>query len=312
MLKTSRRSFFMLGILLVLSASSCSDHANVAAPTLLATPTSKPVNTPVAPTSTASPIPTQTVTRMPGIGSKWISSVDGMVMLYMPAGDFSMGTDVYDADDEKPAHVVHLSAFWIDQTEVTNAMYQLCVRARVCAAPTSSASYSYSSYYDNPQFADYPVIFISWVDARDYCSWAGERLPSEAEWEKTARGTDGRMFPWGEDAPNCSLANFTTNGRTCVGDPARVGSYPGGASPYGVLDMAGNVMEWVKDVYDPLYYRHSPQNDPAGSDKSDYRVVRGGSWYSDGKSLRVTNREFENPFNTYDTLGFRCALSAAP
>ena len=111
MLKTSRRSFFMLGILLVLSASSCSDHANVAAPTLLATPTSKPVNTPVAPTSTASPIPTQTVTRMPGIGSKWISSVDGMVMLYVPAGDFSMGTDVYDADDEKPAHNVHLSAF---------------------------------------------------------------------------------------------------------------------------------------------------------------------------------------------------------
>jgi eukaryotic-like serine/threonine-protein kinase len=310
-LKSFNRAAFLLGVLILLSTGSCSGHANVATLTPLATSTSGPSNTPtLVPTSAPTETPTEILTPPPDIGSEWVSPVDNMVMVYVPEGDFTMGNDAY--DDEKPAHIVHLSTFWIDLTEVTNAMYKLCVQAKVCAAPTSSASYSYTSYYDNPQFVDYPVIFVSWVDARDYCSWAGERLPTEAEWEKAARGTDGRLYPWGNEAPNCSSANFTTNGRTCVGDPARVGSYPGSASPFGVLDMAGNVMEWVHDTYDPSYYSRSPQNDPQGSDKSDYRVVRGGSWYTTDKALRLTNRNYENPYNTYDTLGFRCVRSITP
>jgi serine/threonine-protein kinase len=221
-----------------------------------------------------------------------------------------MGNDTY--SDEKPAHTVYLSAFWIDETEVTNAMYKLCEDAKICQKPSFGGSYSHSWYYGNPKYADYPVIFVSLVDASNYCTWAGRRLPTEAEWEKAARGTDGRLYPWGNISPVCALANFTANGRTCMGDPAPVDSYSDGASPYGALNMAGNVMEWVSDRYDPAYYSRSPQSDPPGPDNSDYRVVRGGSWYTDVDALRVTNRNLENPYNTYDTLGFRCAQNATP
>ena len=191
-------------------------------------------------------------------------------------------------------------------------MYQACEKAKVCQKPSLSGSYSHLSYYGNQKYANYPVFFVSWVDARDYCTWVGRRLPTEAEWEKTARGTDERIYPWGNTSPICSLANFTTNGRTCFGDPSPVGSYLDGASPYGALDMAGNVMEWINDRYDPAYYSRSSQSDPPGPDNSDYRVIRGGSWYTDGSGLRATNRNFENPYNSYDTLGFRCARSVTP
>jgi len=301
--KTVDRRFFLMGILLVLSAVSCNGREITFTPTSLPTATSRPVNTPVPPTQTASLVPTQTEPPLLGIGSRWTSPIDGMLMLYVPAGDFSMGTDVYDADDEKPAHVVHLSAFWIDQTEVTNAMYQLCVQAKVCVAPTSSASYSYSSYYGNPQFADYPIIFVSWVDARDYCSWAGKRLPSEAEWEKAARGDDGRTYPWGEDPPGPAMANYNNQ----VGDTRAVGSYPAGASPYGALDMAGNVAEWVADWYDPDYYPVSSASNPTGPESGEFRVLRGGSWFNMARAMRAAFRLSNYPDLQSDTLGFRCA-----
>jgi formylglycine-generating enzyme required for sulfatase activity len=269
-------------------------------------------------------IPTLSVTPTPGIGSTWISPVDGMVMVYVPEGEFTMGMDADQAlevcfqfqmgcshdwfTDAEPVHKVYLDAFWIDQTEVTNAMYALCVADGDCQSPVNSSSYSRSSYYGNPEFNDSPVVYADWNMANAYCTWAGRRLPTEAEWEKAARGTDERIYPWGNNAPNENLLNFQLN----VGDTTAVGSYPAGASPYGALDMAGNVLEWVADWYSGTYYRNSPTENPLGPDLGDTRVLRGGAWSDSGGVVRSAFRTRSNPTNSGDYLGFRCARDANP
>ena len=170
-----------------------------------------------------------------------VSETDGMVLVYVPAGEFRMGSAGSDSqaqDNEKPQHTVYLDAFWMDRTEVTNALYALCVKAGACQPPLS-VNYSWrESYYGNSQYDGYPVVYVSWKDAAAYCEWAGRWLPTEAEWEKAARGTDGRLYPWGNAEPDANRLNF--NGNV---DARAVGSYPSGASPYGALDMAGNVWE---------------------------------------------------------------------
>jgi formylglycine-generating enzyme required for sulfatase activity len=218
-------------------------------------------------------------------------------MVFVPAGEFIMGSST-----------VQLNAFWIDKTEVTNAMYAHCVEAGACSAPRSSVSHARPSYYGNPEFEDYPVIYVSWVDAQKYCSWTGGRLPTEAEWEKAARGTDGRTFPWGEQDPSgtVDLLNFYAQ------DTTEVGMYPAGASPYGVLDMAGNVSEWVADWLSLDYYKSPPPANPPGPGSGEYRG-RGGSWATTLTELVQTSSRTGNfPTDSSGGIGFRCARDAGP
>jgi formylglycine-generating enzyme required for sulfatase activity len=214
--------------------------------------------------------------------------------------------------DEEPVHTVFLDAFWIDQTEVTNAMYAACVHAGACQPPTDTPNKLPRMRYGNPEFADYPVTNIDSTAAEAYCAWAGGRLPTEAEWEKAARGTDGRLYPWGNDSPICSLSNSSPNFTACLGDTSPVGSIPAGASPYGAFDMAGNVYEWVADWYGEAYYSRSPSNNPTGPDSGEMRLVRGGAFHLNDAGIRSTDRQTIHPWGISATVGFRCARRASP
>jgi formylglycine-generating enzyme required for sulfatase activity len=231
-------------------------------------------------------------------------------MVLVEAGEFLMGsTDAHPdaASDEMPQHKVYLDAYYIDRTEVTNAMYRACVEAGFCTPPGQIKSFAGYDYYGNPDFDDYPVVYVNWNQAVSYCGWRKARLPTEAEWEKAARGTDGRLYPWGEEC-DCTRANYGgTSG--CAGDIAKVGSYPEGASPYGLLDMSGNVWEWVNDWYLDIFYQDSPLKNPKGPSSGERRIVRGGSWNAGAVLLRAANRQYFSPSYSDGYLGLRCARS---
>jgi eukaryotic-like serine/threonine-protein kinase len=232
-----------------------------------------------------------------------ISPVDGMSMVEIPAGEFMMGKEEIIGPDDSPRHSVYLDAYWIDQTDVTNAMFAKCVQAGKCTFGIQHAATDI--HYGNPDYADHPVVYITWYQAVEYCQWAGRRLPTEAEWEKAARGTDGRPFPWGKKPVDSTLANYNGN----INDTTPVGSYPLGASPYGLLDMAGNVRQWVADWFDALFYRNSPLQNPLGPGLGEKRVLRGGSFKDPANGVRVTTRFAHVPGSAGVNRGFRCASS---
>ncbi|MBN2555468.1 MAG: SUMF1/EgtB/PvdO family nonheme iron enzyme [Anaerolineales bacterium] len=266
-----------------------------------------PEETPAEVPATATMTPMSTITPTPTLeaGARMISPVDGMELVYIPAGSFKMGLDGGILDQE-PAHDVQLDAYWMDRTEVTNAMYAQCVEAGSCNPPAVMRSYTRDYYFGSSEYENYPVLFVSWYDAQDYCFWTGRRLPTEAEWERAARGDDGRMYPWGNDVPTCELADFAG----CGADTSEVGSHPDGASVYGVHDLAGNVGEWVGDWYEWDYYASSEPSNPTGPISGEERVTRGGDWSDSASVLRSTNRVEFGPRGATNGSGIRCAMSA--
>jgi formylglycine-generating enzyme required for sulfatase activity len=230
-------------------------------------------------------------------------------MVYVPAGEFTMGSGKEDSD-EQPMHTVYLDAFYIDKHEVTNAQYRACVDAGTCNVPSDT------THYDHANYAQHPVVYVSWNDADTYCQWAGKLLPTETQWEKAARGTNGRIYPWGNafdgsklnfcDA-NCRYDWKDTSANDGYAETAPVGSFPAGASPYGALDMAGNVLEWVADWHDSGYYSQSPALNPPGLGSGEDRVLRGGTWVNTRADARCASRLSAYPDYRNHGVGFRCA-----
>jgi len=234
---------------------------------------------------------------------------DGMILI--PSGSFWMGCDESSgyacADDSEPYHEVMMSGYYMDQTEVTQKEYKKCVDAGECAAPGCD--------WDPVENSNKPVVCMRWSDALAYCSWAGKQLPTEAQWEKASRGTDGREYPWGyREGAICDYVVTKANGEDgCgTGETMEVCSKsPAGDSPYGLCDMSGNVWEWVSDWYDRDYYDRSPLSNPKGPNSGSQRVIRGGGFSGyDWDPLKTWARGYDNPSDNiefYDNLGFRCA-----
>lgn len=243
---------------------------------------------------------------------------DEAVMVYVPTGEFLMGTSDADIeyykeifplrrinrfDNERPQRTVFVDAFYIDKYEVTNKQYKQFL---------AETGYTPKHYLDYEPFnsPDFPAAVLEWEDAVAYANWAGKRLPTEAEWEKAARGTDGRIWPWGNEWDGTKLSgNDGTGLKDGYKETAPVGQFPQGASPYGAHDMAGNLWEWVSDWYDPNYYRTSPPNvNPKGPETGDGHVLKGGGWAENLDFTRCANRLGGEPGSLL--RGFRCAMDA--
>ena len=228
---------------------------------------------------------------------------DGTPMALVPAGEFLMGSND-GASDERPVHPVYLDAYYIDKFEVTTSRYLAFLQATGRKPPDKWNEV-------NPLF-DWarPVVGVDWNDADAYCRWAGKRLPTEAEWEKAARGTEGQKYPWGAEEPSDSVANFDWDSRRTwrgYSTLTPVGSFESGKSPYWLYDTGGNVWEWVADWYNPNTYQNNHERNPKGPQTGIHRVTRGGSWADKAYSVRASNRRGISPSERYRDVGFRCA-----
>ncbi len=226
---------------------------------------------------------------------------DGAPMVLVPAGAFLMGSHEKGDKNARPVHFVFLDAFYMDTYEVTVGQYAQFLNATGLKAPY------HWILMNEPSRQRYPVVNVDWASADSYCRWAEKRLPTEAEWEKAARGTDGRMYPWGNDPPNLRRANYGKDSWLFLKALAPVGSHEKGKSPYGIYDMAGNVSEWTADWYEEDYYQNSPMSNPMGPRQGIRRVLRGGSFPYDPEDLRSARRDAHWHLNANETTGFRCA-----
>jgi formylglycine-generating enzyme required for sulfatase activity len=225
-------------------------------------------------------------------------------MVTIPAGPFVRGTND-GGFDEKPQRTIFLDAFSIDRYEVTNYQYQQFVTATGHRKPGLPARYAKSG--SKVRGVNQPAVYVSWEDAAEYCRWKSKRLPTEAEWEKAMRGSDGRLWPWGNnEQPDGANWARVQDGHEVS---ARVGTFATDKSPYGVMDGAGNVIEWVADWYNETYYKDSPEQNPRSPEYGTYRVLRGGGYTTTGLDIRITSRSKMMPDFRDETIGFRCAIS---
>jgi len=281
-------------LFIVLVITGCASNApETAAPTQPLAVTQPPAAT-KPPITETSALVTVTATSME-IGSTYYY-VDGTTLVAVPAGEFGMGADGKD----NPKHTVTLNDYWIYSTKVTNQQYALCEALGKCTSPDSKDNLNYN---DNSRAND-PVVGVTYDQAAAYCSFVNGRLPTEAEWEKSARNPDGSLYPWGNAAPSCDLLNFNN----CVGGATNVIKYPKGTSYYGGLDLEGNSFEWVADWYSADYYANSPKENPLGPTSGTDRSVRSSSFASDASQVSLANRAMENPQNHRADLGFRCVV----
>jgi formylglycine-generating enzyme required for sulfatase activity len=230
-----------------------------------------------------------------GESMKWL---DGSKLIYIPAGDFVMGDNGFDA----PIHTVTLDGYWIQQTKVTNRMYEQCVKTGSCTPPTQELG---GPVFNNPDFASHPVVGIDWNQAQAYCTWIQGSLPTEAQWEKAARGLNGNAYPWGSSEPSCDLLNYAN----CNGRTSNVTTFEIGKSAFGLFDMAGNVFEWVSDWYDPNYYAQASSANPTGPQSGQYRVIRGSSFETASEQTFSAIRRFNEQLDAGRDIGFRCAVN---
>jgi formylglycine-generating enzyme required for sulfatase activity len=291
-MKNIRYVILTCGLILVFLLSACGSPTPVV---VVITATSAP------PTEVQLPEPTATLMPVPLSGPQsgsTINWIDGSKLVYIPASEFVMGNGGFDA----PVRAVAVDSFWMYQTKVTNRMYAQCVAVGACSAPNQELG---GPVYSNPEYANHPVVGVSWDQSQAYCGWTQGQLPTEAQWEKAARGVDGGIYPWGNDEPACDLLNLSY----CLGRTSEVDAFVGGASPYGLYDMAGNIFEWVNDWYGEAYYSSAPSSNPSGPESGQYRSVRGSSFETDFDQIESAIRHYLNPSNHRRDTGFRCAVS---
>lgn len=285
--------WILLALALVLA--SCAPASNPTPTALPATSTSSPV--PAPPTETATAVLPPVALAGPGEGTT-MAWLDGSTLVYVPSGAFTMGMGSGDA----PIKTFTLDGYWITQTKITNRMYVQCVTSGNCAPPAQEVG---TPVYTNPDYADYPVVGVTWDMAANYCQWIQGQLPSEAQWEKAARGSGGNAYPWGNVKPSCSLANLAG----CLGHTSAVDSLPNGKSPFGLLDMVGNTFEWVNDYYSDSYYVTAPSSNPTGPTSGDMRVTRGSSFETNPDQASAAIRHPAAHSITARDLGFRCVVN---
>lgn len=285
-----KRAFFLFAVTFVLTLTSC----NLPLGRKAAPGESQPAAP--APVGTAPQAPVEMISPEPAAGTmlRWY---DGSTLVYIPSGEFLMGYGGLD----NPEHKVTMDGFWIYRTKVTNGMYARCVAANKCTPPGPDTTLP---DYIDPSLKDRPVVGVTWEQANTYCGWVDGRLATEAEWEKTARGPKGKLYPWGDAQPSCTLSNHAN----CVGTLTNVLEYPDGVSEYKAFDFSGNAFEWVGDWYKATYYSEAPAENPVGPETGDVRSVRGSAFSSTADQIRPSTRSFLEPQKFRPDLSFRCVV----